>query len=136
MSECGRPAARGTSTESVQDEIAKLHRLASRVRRTTFSGRWDPESALIERDEIANALVGVARALERQPLAPDRRRPANEHPAVDRRLTALLDSQKQRIAMLEMQLGEANRPRPRRRQRRSDNQLSLPVLEEPDGPKR
>jgi hypothetical protein len=67
MSGRGRPIVLGAATGSLTDEVTKLHRLATRVRRTTFSGRWDPESALIERDEIASALVGIAHALEQQP---------------------------------------------------------------------
>jgi hypothetical protein len=118
----------------LQDEIAKLHRLAGRVRRTTFGGRWDPESALIERDEIASELIRVAQALERQNQTGEWRRPLPTKSAMPSRAAALLISQKQRIALLEAQLAQAIRPRPRRRQRSSNDQLSLPLPEEPNGP--
>jgi hypothetical protein len=112
----------------------RLRDLARRVRRMGLNGRLDPEAAYIERDEIANDLTSVAQVLQRQFRPDEQRQLRPNKPAMPPRTVALLASQRQRIAVLEAQLAQAIRSRPRRRQRPSNDQLSLPLPEEPDGP--
>jgi hypothetical protein len=52
---CGAPDASASE---------RLRQLARRVRRLGVSGRTDPESVLVEKDEIAHRLNGIARELD------------------------------------------------------------------------
>lgn len=48
-----------------RSDAAQLPALASRVRRVGINGRFDPEAAFIERDELAHAMRRLADRLER-----------------------------------------------------------------------
>lgn len=120
------------------DLSAALRQLAGRVRRTSFGGRWDPEAAMVERDEIAHGIFAVARSLDQQLPSTGMSQPRLQRPAklhvVERRREALVASQRQEIARLEQQLAQAVRRPPRRRSRSSNEQLVLPLPEKPHGP--
>ena len=107
-----------------------LRALASRVRRAGLNGRFDPEAAFIERDELAHALRRLADRLERDvcqppPPAP----PATPRADLPRRFAALLAAKASEIASLRALLAEAVRPGRRLGRAASEAQLTLPLSE-------
>jgi hypothetical protein len=118
-------AAMATSVSS------ELRVLAGRVRRVGLNGRFDPEAAFIERDELTRALHGLAGRLERragqQPAAPA----STSRAMMPRRFAAVLAAKASEIASLRALLAQAVRPR-RRRRSACDAQLMLPLSEAAD----
>jgi hypothetical protein len=108
----------------------QLRTLARRVRRLGLAGRFDPEAAFIERDELAHGLHRLAAELEkvdqRPPLSA---RPARPRTVESRRLAAVLAAKTSEIASLQALLAQAVRPGRRRRRAASEAQLILPLSE-------
>ena len=114
------------------DVRIRLQGLARRVRRLGLNGRFDPERAYMEREEVAHALFGLARELERSTTAPPAQlSSAAIPPDRTRRLEALLAGRQREIDRLRALLARAVRLSRRRRRAVSDAQLSLPVSETP-----
>jgi hypothetical protein len=112
----------------------RLRALAGRVRRLGLAGRFDPESAYAEREEVARALHRLSRELERaaagpQPLSRPWRSAATPAPE---RLLALLASRTRELDRLRALLAEVVRPPRRRRARPSPDQLALDLSEARD----
>ena len=108
-----------SSTQTTERAAATLRQLSRQVRRLGLNGRFDPEQAFIERDDLAQQLLRLARHLE-QPCPADR--PAVAAPFTSdlavplRRARALVDHYRSRIDTLQRALA-AGRPRQRRRPR-------------------
>lgn len=110
-----------------------LRGLAARVRRLGLAGRFDPETAYAEREEVAQALRRLAREVERLQEA----RPTTgvvvatpPRPVLSpERLAALLAAKRGEIDRLQRLLAEAARPRRRRRRPSPPHQLSLDLPE-------
>jgi hypothetical protein len=115
-----------------QDVPVRLKALARRVGRLGLGGRFDPEHAFLEREEVVQALLGLARELERvEPKPPARPAPAAIPSDRTRRLAALLAGRQREIDRLRILLAQAVRPSRRRRRAVPDAQLSLPLPEAP-----
>jgi hypothetical protein len=109
---------------------SELRALAGRVRRVGLAGRFDPEAAFIERDELARALHRLADGLERRPGQQPAAAPAPTSRAVmPRRFGAVLAAKAGEIASLRALLVQAVRPARRRRCSACDAQLMLPLVE-------
>jgi hypothetical protein len=112
---------------------SELRALAARVRRVGLNGRFDPEAAFIERDELARALRRLADGLERQAgqqlvVA----RASTSRAVMPRRLAAVLAAKASEITSLRALLAQAVRPGRRRRREASQAQLMLPLSEAAD----
>jgi hypothetical protein len=107
------------------------------VRRLGLAGRFDPETAYVERDEIARALQRLAAEAEGAAGARPPPAPAAPPPPVDaaavRRLSALLAAKNEEAGHLRALLAQAVRPARRPRQALAPAQLPLPLLEAADG---
>jgi hypothetical protein len=95
-----------------------------------LNGRFDPEAAFIERDELARALRRLADGVERragqQPVAA----PASTSRAlIPKRFAAVLAAKASEIASLRALLAQAVHPGRRRRRSASEAQLMLPLSE-------
>ena len=110
---------------------ARLRALAARVRRLGLAGRFDPETACVERDEIARALQRLAAEAEGAAGARPPPLPAAPPPPVDavavRRLGALLAAKSEEAGHLRALLARAVRPARRRRRTLGEGQLLLPL---------
>jgi hypothetical protein len=108
---------------------ARLRALAARVRRLGLAGRFDPETAYVERDEIARALQRPASEAEGAAGARPPPAPAAPPPPVDavavRRLSALLSAKSREAGHLRALLARAVRPVRRRRRTLGEGQLLL-----------
>jgi hypothetical protein len=109
---------------------SELRALAGRVRRVGLNGRFDPEAAFIERDELARALRRLADRLEhragQQPAAAPT---TTSRTAMPRRFAAVLAAKASEIASLRALLTQAVQPRRRRCRSASEAQLMLPLPE-------
>jgi hypothetical protein len=106
----------------------ELRVLARRVGRVGLNGRFDPEAAFIERDELAHALCRLANRLER--LADPVAAPASTTRGVlPRRVAAVLAAKAREVANLRALLAQAVRPGRRRRRSASEVQLMLLLSE-------
>ena len=111
----------------------QLRTLARRVRRVGLNGRFDPEAAFIERDELAHALLRLADSLEHGVGQPPAAVPASISRAVlPRRFAAALAARASEVACLRALLAQAVRPGRRRRRLASEVQLMLPLSEAVD----
>ena len=120
----------GVGTTARPSAPDQLRALASRVRHVGLNGRFDPEAAFIERDELAHALRRLADRLEREKGQPSSAAPASASRAVlPRRLAAAFAARTSEIASLRALLAQAMRPRERRRRAVSEAQLMLPLTE-------
>jgi hypothetical protein len=109
---------------------SELRALAGRVRRLGLTGRFDPEAAFIERDELARALHRLADGLERRAGQQPAAAPApTPRAALPRRFAAVLAAKAIEIASLRALLAQAVRPGRRRRRSASEAQLMLPLVE-------
>jgi hypothetical protein len=124
-------SVRGRPQERPLRPDERLRALAARVRHLGLGGRFDPERAVIEREDVARQLYRLARDLEPVPVQPQPSRPPAAATTIPRpeRLLALLAHKSKEITRLEALLTEAARPRPRHRQRSSAAQLVLPLQE-------
>jgi hypothetical protein len=112
----------------------QLRALASRVHRVGLNGRFDPEAAFVERDELAHALRRLADRLERgTDQSPSPARPATSPAVLPRRFAAVLAAKASEIASLRALLAQATRPGRRRRRVESETQLMLPLSEAANG---
>jgi hypothetical protein len=110
--------------------FSELRALAGRVRRVGLNGRFDPEAAFIERDELARALHRVADGLERRAGQQPAAAPASTSRTVmPRRFAAMLAAKASEIASLRALLAQAMRPGRRRPRSACDAQLMLPLSE-------
>jgi hypothetical protein len=134
----GRPPAASRARPDrggpVPDIPAHLRVLASRVVRLGLAGRFDPESAYAEREEVSYALQQLARELERPQEPPPVARavmPATARAAlVPERLLALLAAKTREISHLQALLAQAAQPQRRRqRQHPAQRQLTLDLPE-------
>jgi len=109
----------------------EVRAVARRVARLGLGGRFDPESAFIEREEVAEELRRLAKAADRLSLPQHRRSGGASGQAIQRarRLELLLMQRGREIRRLQALLAQAARPNRRRRPRQADEQLSLPILE-------
>jgi hypothetical protein len=107
----------------------QLRALASRVRRIGLSGRFDPEAAFIERDELAHALRRLADSIEHGVGRPSAVTASTSRALLPRRFAAVLAAKASEIASLRALLAEAVRPGRRRRRVASETQLMLPLPE-------
>ena len=108
----------------------QLRALASRVRRVGLNGRFDPEAAFIERDELAHALLRLADRLERdagqlQAAAAT----STSRALLPRRFAAVLAAKASEIRSMRILLAQAVRPRRCRRRAALQAQLMLPFSE-------
>ena len=111
---------------------SQLRALAGRVRRVGLNGRFDPEAAFIERDELAHALRRLADRLERHAGQLPTAAPASTTRAVlPKRFAAALAAKASEIASLRALLAQAVRPGRRRRRPASEAQLMLPLRRPP-----
>ena len=109
---------------------SELRALAGRVRRVGLNGRFDPEAAFIERDELARALRRLADGLEHRAGQQPAAAPATtSRTAMPRRFAAVLAAKDSEIASLRALLAQAVRPKPRRRRSACHAQLMLPLSE-------
>jgi hypothetical protein len=109
---------------------SELRALASRVRRVGLNGRFDPETAFIERDELACALHRLADGLERQAGQQPAAAAASTRRAVlPKRFAAVLAARASEVASLRALLAQAVRPERRRRRSGSEAQLMLSFSE-------
>jgi len=108
---------------------SELRAPAARVRCVGLAGRFDPEAAFIERDELARALHRLAAGLERragqQPAAPA----STTRAMTPRRFAAVLAAKASEIASLRALLAQAVRPGRCRRHSACEAQLMLPLSE-------
>jgi hypothetical protein len=115
----------------MSDAPERLRALARRIARLGLGGRMDPETAFIEREDVAQLVLGVARDLERSAKAGQRASPALPDPAVlrCRRLEAMLTRQTREAMRLHRLLAQATRLKRRLRRHPADSQLPLPLPE-------
>jgi hypothetical protein len=118
-------AAAATTTSAAE----QLRTLANRVRRLGLAGRFDPEAAFIERDELAHPLRRLAVGLERDAARMPPATPSASRGVLPRRFAAVLAAMTSQIACLRRLLAQVERPARRRRRATSDAQLVLPLLE-------
>lgn len=113
------------------DAPERLRALARRITRLGLGGRLDPETAFIEREDVAQLVLGVARDLERSTTATQRSSAALPDAAAQRcrRLEAMLARQTREAMRLHRLLAQTSRPRRRARRRRANTQLPLPLPE-------
>ena len=113
------------------DAPERLRALARRITRLGLAGRLDPEAAFIEREDVAQLVLGVARDLERSTTATQRSSAALPDAAAQRcrRLEAMLARQTREVMRLHRLLAQTSRPRRRARQRPANTQLPLPLPE-------
>jgi hypothetical protein len=124
-----QPDVGGATTATLLS--SQLRALAGRVRRVGLNGRFDPEAAFIERDELAHALRRLADRLER--LADPVAAPASTaRGLLPRRVAAVLAAKTREVANLRVLLAQAVRPGRRRRHPASAAQLMLPLSEAAD----
>lgn len=120
----------GVGATSPPSAAEQLRALASRVRLMGLNGRFDPEAAFIERDELAHALRRLADRLEsgagHPPSATQASRPRVVLP---RRFETVLSAKASEITSLRALLAQAVRPRRRRGRAAFETQLMLPLLE-------
>jgi len=105
--------------------------MAARVRRLGLAGRFDPEAAYIEREEIAQALLRLALEADRADGSRATHAPralAERDTHAVRRLHALLAARKAEAERLQALLAQAARPVRRRRRALGEDQLPLPFL--------
>ena len=109
----------------------RLRVLAYRIARLGLGGRMDPEAAFIEREDVVQLVLGVARDLERSAKAGQRASRAVPDPAIlrCRRLEAMLTRQTREAMRLHRLLAETNRPKRRVRRHPANAQLPLPLPE-------
>ena len=108
----------------------QLRALARRVRRVGLNGRFDPEAAFIERDELAHALLRLADRLERDAgQLPAVAATSTSRALLPRRFAAVLAAKASEIRSIRMLLAQAVRPRRRRRRAAPEAQLTLPLSE-------
>lgn len=120
----------GTPASSSQSAVERLRNLARRVRRMGLAGRFDPEAAFIERDELAHGLFALAAELERAHLpAPRPVRPARPRVVASRHLAAVLAAKSREVAALQALLAQAVRPGRAQRHKGPQAQLTLPFPE-------
>jgi hypothetical protein len=109
---------------------SELRALAGRVRRIGLNGRFDPEAAFVERDELAQALRRLANRLEReagqQPAAAPAATARAELPG---RFAVVLAAKANEIARLRALLAQAVGSGRRRPCSASQAQLMLPLSE-------
>jgi hypothetical protein len=118
------------ASSSRRSPAEQLRTLARVVERLSLNGRFDPEAAFIERDELAHALRRLADRLEHQSGQPATAAPASISQAVlPRRFAAVLAAKASEIASLRALLAQAMRPGRRRRRSASVSQLMLPLSE-------
>jgi len=124
-------AVHGRAPRPECDLAHELRAVAQRVARLGLGGRLDPESAFIEREEVANELRRLAKAADRLGLPQSSQRADGSGQAMQRarRLELLLARKSSEIGRLEALLAQAARPRGRRRPKPADHQLSLPWTE-------
>jgi hypothetical protein len=95
-----------------------------------LAGRFDPEAAFIERDELAHELHRLADRLEHRAGQQPAAAPASTPRAVlPRRFAAALAAKASEIASLRALLTQAVQPRRRRCRSASEAQLMLPLPE-------
>jgi hypothetical protein len=107
----------------------QLRALATRVRRVGLNGRFDPEAAFIERDELAHALLRLADGLERNGQLPTAATTSTSQTLLQKRFAALLAAKASEIRSMRILLAQAVRPRPCRRRKVPEAQLMLPFSE-------
>ena len=108
----------------------QLRALVRRVRSMGLNGRFDPEAAFIERDELAHALLRLADRLERdagqlQAAAAT----STSRALLPRRFAAVLAAKASEIRSMRILLAQAVRPRRCRRRAALQAQLMLPFSE-------
>jgi hypothetical protein len=108
---------------------SELRALASRVRRVGLNGRFDPEAAFIERDELAHALRRLADRLERRVGQQPAAQASTSRAVMPRRFAAVLAAKASEIASLRALLAQAVQPGRRGRRSASEAQLMLPLSE-------
>ena len=115
----------------MSDAPERLRAAARRIARLGLGGRMDPETAFIEREAVAQLVLGVAHDLERSAKAGQRASPVLPDPAVlrCRRLEAMLVRQTREAMRLHRLLTQATRPKRRVRRHPVDAQLPLPLPE-------
>ena len=115
----------------MSEATERLRALARRIARLGLGGRMDPETAFIEREDVARQVLDVARDLERSAKAGQRTSPALPDPAVlrCRRLEAMLTRQTREAMRLHRLLAQTTRPKRRVRRHPANAQLPLPLPE-------
>jgi hypothetical protein len=120
----------GSKAAMVTPVSSELRALASHVRRVGLNGRFDPEAAFIERDELAHALLRLANGVERQAGPQPAAAAASIRQAVlPKRFAAVLAARASEIASLRALIAQAVRPERRRPRSGSEAQLMLPLSE-------
>lgn len=129
----GAPSREPGAATTMGSAADQLRALASRVRRLGLAGRFDPETAFIERDELAHALRQLAGRLDRgaDQLLPAPQ-PAMSRVLLPRRFAAVLAAKTSEIACMRALLAQSMRPPRRRRRSVCKAQLLLPLSEAAD----
>jgi hypothetical protein len=126
-----RPSRRDPAPVAPAPIAARLRAVAGRVRRLGLAGRFDPEAAYVERDELAQALLRLAveadganggQVSPRPPTIAER-----DTPTV-KRLLALLAVRQSEAEHLKTLLAQAMRPARRSRRSPGQGQLLLPIF--------
>jgi hypothetical protein len=123
-------SAGGVAAPTRASAANQLRALASRVRRVGLGGRFDPEAAFIERDELAHALLRLADRLERdagqlQAAAAT----STSRTLLPKRFAAVLAARASEIKSMRILLAQAVRPRCCRRRADPEAQLMFPFSE-------
>ena len=120
----------GVATTTWPSAANQLRALASRVRRMGLNGRFDPEAAFIERDELAHALLRLADRLERDAgQLPAAAATSTSRTLLPKRFAAVLAAKASEIRSMRILLAQAVRPGRCRRRAAPEAQLMLPFSE-------